>query len=176
MVVDIAHKKRARVIAVHAVGVDGDVDVDDVAVEQLTGVGDAVADDFVDGGAHGLAETPVVERTRVGASPDRFVVHDFVDLVGRDAGFDELARVDEYLGGDGAGFAHRIEFGVGAYERGNRWSRIAGGCVRGFDDVVGDGSAETDDSGPHRRLGDRCRYHLSLAPALSHRTPPSLAV
>ena len=43
----------------------GDIDADDVAVpEDVVVVGDAVADDLVDRGAHGLGESLVVERRR----------------------------------------------------------------------------------------------------------------
>ena len=43
-----------------AVVVEGYVDVEDVAVLQGSVVGDAVADDFVDGGADGFGEEVVV--------------------------------------------------------------------------------------------------------------------
>lgn len=48
-------------VAVVAVVVEGDVEVDDVAVEEDAGVRDTVADDFVDGGAEGFGEVLVVE-------------------------------------------------------------------------------------------------------------------
>ena len=54
--VDVADEERDRRVAVHAVEVDGDVDVDDVAVDQRPAVGDAVADDLVDRGADRLGE------------------------------------------------------------------------------------------------------------------------
>ena len=54
----------------HAVEVDGDVEVDDVAVPQDGRVGDAVADHLVERGAHALREAVVVERARVGATLD----------------------------------------------------------------------------------------------------------
>lgn len=53
-------------VAVVAVVVEGDVEVEDVAVEEDAGVGDAVADDFVGGGADGFGEVHVVEGGRVG--------------------------------------------------------------------------------------------------------------
>ena len=65
---------------------DGDVEVDDVAVLQRPGVGDAVADDLVDRRADALGEAVVVERARVGAALDGEVVDEDVDLVGGDAG------------------------------------------------------------------------------------------
>ena len=48
-------------VAVEAVVVEGDVEVDDVAFEEDALVGDAVADYFVDGGADGFGEVDVVE-------------------------------------------------------------------------------------------------------------------
>lgn len=49
-------------VAVEAAVVESDVDVDNVAVGERARVGDAVADDLVDGCAHGLGEAVVVER------------------------------------------------------------------------------------------------------------------
>ena len=54
-VVDVADEERGVGVAVHAVEVDRDVEVDDVAVDQRAVVGDAVADDLVDRGAQRLA-------------------------------------------------------------------------------------------------------------------------
>jgi hypothetical protein len=45
--------------------VEGDVDVEDVAVLEGALVGDAVADDFVDGCADRFGEVAVVQRGRV---------------------------------------------------------------------------------------------------------------
>ena len=53
-------------VAVEAVVVKGDVEVDDVAFEEDALVGDAVADDFIDGGADGFGEIDVVEGGGVG--------------------------------------------------------------------------------------------------------------
>ena len=47
-------------VAVEAVVVEGDVEVDDVAFEEETLVGNAVADYFVDGCANGFGEVDVV--------------------------------------------------------------------------------------------------------------------
>ena len=53
-------------VAVEAVVVERDVEVDDVAFEEDALVGDAVADDFVDGGADGFGKVDVVEGGGVG--------------------------------------------------------------------------------------------------------------
>ena len=53
-------------VAVEAVVVEGDVEVDDVAFEEDALVGYAVADYFVDGGADGFGEVDVVEGGGVG--------------------------------------------------------------------------------------------------------------
>lgn len=49
-------------VAVVAVVVEGDIDVQDVAVDEDALVGDAVADDFVDGSAYRFREVAVVQR------------------------------------------------------------------------------------------------------------------
>lgn len=52
-------------VAVEAAVVEGDVDVEDVAVLEGALVGDTVADDFVDGCADRFGEVAVVQRGRV---------------------------------------------------------------------------------------------------------------
>ena len=67
------------------------IDVDNVALSQLPAVRDAVADDFVDGGADALWEAAVPQRRRVGPGRDRGLVHGLVDRVGLDPGPNQLA-------------------------------------------------------------------------------------
>lgn len=55
-------------IAVEAAVVEGYVEVQDIAVEEETRVGDAVADDFVGGGADGFGKEVVIKRGGVGLS------------------------------------------------------------------------------------------------------------
>ena len=56
LLVDVTGEEGGVGVAVHAVEVAGDVDVDEVAVLDDAVVGDAVADDFVDAGAQALRE------------------------------------------------------------------------------------------------------------------------
>jgi hypothetical protein len=53
-------------VAVVAFVEEGNVEVEDVAVLEDAGVGDAVADDFVDGGAEGFGKVVVIEGGWVG--------------------------------------------------------------------------------------------------------------
>ena len=81
---------------VHAAGVADpafgrghcDVDIDDVSVlEDLLGIGDAVADHMVDGSAYGLGEAIVAHiGGRAFQLVDDVVVTDLVQLLGADAG------------------------------------------------------------------------------------------
>lgn len=52
-------------VAVVAVVVEGNVDVEDVAVDEDALVGNAVANNFVDGGAYGFREVAVIQRRGV---------------------------------------------------------------------------------------------------------------
>ena len=70
LLVDLADEERGVGVAVDAVEVDRDVEVDDVAVDERAVVGDPVADDLVDRGAQRLGEAVVVERARVAAPVD----------------------------------------------------------------------------------------------------------
>ena len=88
---DVAGQEGGVGVAVHAVDVGGDVDVDDVAVLDHGRVGDAVADDLVERGAARLRESLVAQRRRVGAVVDHVLVGDAVEFVGGHAGRDGLA-------------------------------------------------------------------------------------
>ena len=67
-------------------------DVDDIAVLKLAEVGDAVADDFVHGGADRLGEVEIMEGRRVRAVLDGELVHHAIDLICRHAGPDDTRR------------------------------------------------------------------------------------
>ena len=140
----------------HAVDERGDVDVDDVAVQQLAAVGDAVADDLVDRGAQRLGEVAVVEGARVGAAGDAGLVADAVELVGGDAGGDGLADLDQHLGRDAAGDAHALDL-VGR-ANGARRPRVDGWPVSGVlgpGDAGGHGAAGAQQARAHRGRGRR---------------------
>ena len=96
-------------VAVHAVDVGGDVDVDDVAVLDHRRVRDAVADDLVQRRAAGLREALVAQRRRVGAVVDHVLVGDAVQLVGRHAGSDGLAGLGQRARRDAPGDAHLLD-------------------------------------------------------------------
>ena len=110
---DGAHGIHAAGIAVEAVFFDGDVDVEDVAVFQGFVVGNAVADNVVYGGAAGFGEggIAVVQWCGVAAlHVDMIIVHQLVELIGGNAGFDEIADVVEGFGGQAAELAHFFDF------------------------------------------------------------------
>ena len=110
---DFADGKHAARVAVEAVFFDGEVDIDDVAFFEGFVVGDAVADDVVDGCAagFGVGRVAVVQRGGIAAlNVDVIIVNEFVDFVGGDAGFDELADVVEGFGDEAAQFAHFFDF------------------------------------------------------------------
>ena len=110
---DFADGKHAAGVAVEAVFFDGEVDIDDVAFFEGFVVGDAVADDVVNGCAagFGVGRVAVVQRGGIAAlNVDVIIVNEFVDFVGGDAGFDELADVVEGFGDEAAQFAHFFDF------------------------------------------------------------------
>lgn len=122
-------------IAVVALVVERYVQVDNVAIQQDTLVGNTVADDLVDRGTDGLGEVVVVERRRVGLATmsacsaplvmltasikarlhdsthvalDTLLVHDPVDLIGGDARSDSRRRNVENLSCQPADLAHTL--------------------------------------------------------------------
>lgn len=125
VLVHLAHHHRHRGVAVYSLSIDGDVDVDDVAVGQLAGVGDAVADHFVHRGAYRLGEPPITQRARVGAGHHRRVVDEPVQRVGGHPRHHPLAGPDENLGGQGPGAGHGLQLGRGPHRRRRRAARVA---------------------------------------------------
>ena len=110
---DFADGKHAAGVAVEAVFFDGQVDIDDIAFFEGFVVGDAVADDVVDGCAagFGIGRVAIVQRGGIAAlNVDVIIVNELVDFVGGDTGFDELADVVEGFGDEFAQFAHFFDF------------------------------------------------------------------
>ena len=88
-------RKRQRVAG--GGGVGGGGTVANVAVAHGPQVGDAVADDLVDGGAARLGELVVVERRRVAVAFQAGLVRDPVDLVRRHAHRHRPRRLLQHL-------------------------------------------------------------------------------
>lgn len=108
--VDVADEQGLVGVAVHIVQVGGDVQVEDVAVFEDGGVGDAVADDLVEGGADGLGEAPVVDGGGVGPVVADVFVDEYVNVVGGGAGDRNFLGFDDGSGGDFAGGPHHFYF------------------------------------------------------------------
>ena len=86
IVVDLTDAEGRVGVAVHAVQVDRDIAVDDVAVDEHAVVRDAVADHLIDRRAQRLREALVMQRARIAAAGDTCLVANAIELVGRDAG------------------------------------------------------------------------------------------
>nr|BFF24190.1 hypothetical protein GCM10025732_21550 [Glycomyces mayteni] len=150
---DVPGEERGVAVAVDAADERGDVDVDDVAVAHHRGVGDAVADDLVEGGAAGLGEAAVPERRGVGAQVAQVLVGDGVDPVGGGARDGGLPGLHERVGGDPARDPHLLDrlgvLDLGAGERG----RAGLPDVLRAADRVGDAAAGTLPSGAQGGTG-----------------------
>ena len=59
---DVAHSIHAAGVAVPAVDNEGYVDVDDIALAQGFGAGDAMTDDVIERGARGMGVAPIIQR------------------------------------------------------------------------------------------------------------------
>ena len=106
---DLADIEHAAGVAMPAVDDGGDVDIDDVAVQQLAVAGNAVADDMVDRGADRAREAAIVQRRRNRLVGDDEIVAQLVQLAGGDAGLDMGRDKVERLRRQAAGPAHRVE-------------------------------------------------------------------
>mmetsp|Transcript_23798 Transcript_23798/g.81332 ORF Transcript_23798/g.81332 Transcript_23798/m.81332 type:complete len:306 (+) Transcript_23798:95-1012(+) len=109
-VVGLPDDVRLVQVAVEAVFVDGDVDVDDVAFDKLAEVGDAVADDFVDRRTNGTRKVVVVQRRRVRAQLHRLLKGDAVDFGGGSANLHGAAGGVQHLPPHLADGAHALDF------------------------------------------------------------------
>ena len=67
-IVYVSGHKHFAAIPVVSIDVDGDIEIDDIAVLQGSIVGDAVTNDFVDAGTTTFGETVIVEGGRVGSA------------------------------------------------------------------------------------------------------------
>ena len=81
--------------------IDGDVEIDDISVDEWSLVGNSMTDDLIDGSAAGFGESVVVERRRITVSFHAGFVHDSVDLVRRHPDADRCrALVQDLFGED----------------------------------------------------------------------------
>ena len=111
--------------AVHAAGVrevpaldGGHVNVDDVAIlKDVLLVGEAVADDVVDRGAHAVGIALEVEVGRYGVVRREVLLDPAVDVHGRDTCGDVLANVVEYAHVDGGRGLDALDVRGGLEER-----------------------------------------------------------
>lgn len=79
--VDLTDQVGLIQIAVETTIVAGHVQVDNITLLEHTLVGNAVANDLVDGSAHGFGEVVIIEGGRVRATLDGRFVHNSVNLI-----------------------------------------------------------------------------------------------
>lgn len=110
----------------------GYIDIDNISVLEDGGhVGDPVTDHFVQARAAGFGEAVIVQGRGVGASFDRFTVHDHVDFVRGHPNFDLTGHRVENFAGNQAGGTHGGDvFGALDFDHPGQ------GRVAGFGDTV----------------------------------------
>ena len=81
----LSDRVRGIQVAVEALMVQGDVEVDNVAILERPLVGDTVADDLIDRGADALGVSMVSKWAWVAVALDGLLKDDLVNLVGGDA-------------------------------------------------------------------------------------------
>ena len=106
------HQKHLAGVAVVAVLLHGHVDIDDVAVLQSFGAGDAVTDHMIDRGADRFGEAAIIERGGDGLLlVDDIIVAELIKFARGDAAFDPGADLFQHLGREPARHAHLFDFG-----------------------------------------------------------------
>ena len=147
LLVHVADEQGLVGIAVHAVQVRGHIQVEDIAVLQHRGVRNTVADDLVQGGAHGLRVAAVIHGGGVRAVVANVLVDQHVNLVGGGAGHANLGCFNDGACRDLAGCANPLNFLGGVHVR--VVTLVGGGLthVLGANNVRGDRAHGGDASG-----------------------------
>lgn len=99
-------------VPVPAIDDGRDVDVDDIAVFQDRGIGDPVADDFVDANAATFGVLLVPQGGRLVAMIVGPLMDHFVDFEGRDSGLNVGPKEIHQFGVHAAGTPHHVALGV----------------------------------------------------------------
>jgi hypothetical protein len=108
---DIADEEHAAGVAVPAVDDDGHVDIDDVAVLQALGTGNAVADDMIDADARRMAVAAVEDGGGHGTAVEHEIADHFIEIDSQRFGHYVRHQHVERFGGQPSGSAHPGERG-----------------------------------------------------------------
>jgi hypothetical protein len=92
-----------------------DIHVDDVAIRQPLRPRDTVADDLVDGRAHALRKTEIVERCGARTCAQGVGMDEIVDLVRGDSGANDATHGVQRCGGHSANLPHVLDFSGGLH-------------------------------------------------------------
>lgn len=92
---------------------DGDIDIHDIAIEELFIARNAVAHHVVDGCADGFWEAFVIEWSRDCAVCFDHFAAEVIEMFGCDARLDVVGDHVEDFGGELSGFAHAFEISLG---------------------------------------------------------------
>lgn len=116
-------------IAVPSIDDEGNVDIDDIALDEFAIAGDAVTDDVINGGADSLWKAAIIE-----GSGERLVIAgegegEVIELSGGNSGMDVFDKHIEGFGGETASASHRGE-GVGVVEGDLARLGMVAGCGR----------------------------------------------
>ena len=131
-------------VAMHAIHVTRDVEVNDVAVLQHARIGNAMANHFVHRSAHTLWVTRIIQWTRVRAALNAQVVHIHINFIGGDSWTNKLSGKPEYFGSSRTCNAHALD-NFRRLHCGFLPTRdLAGLCVRRLHNVFRNSSHWTD--------------------------------
>src|SRR5262245_40022979 len=107
--IDGASEKGGVRVAVYAIDIGGDIDVDDVAVADNGRIGDAVADHLVERRAQRLGVSPIAERGRICAMGDEEFVSDLIEFIGGNSWPYRLSDGDQRLRSQLSRTAHPVD-------------------------------------------------------------------
>ena len=106
--INFANKESCIGVAMHAVHVTRNVEVDDVAVVHNSGVGNAVADDFIQTCAHTLGVVVIVQRAWVCPTLNCFFVHKYINVICGHAGLHKVSGQLQNFCSHVAGITHAL--------------------------------------------------------------------
>ena len=103
------HEESGVRITVHAVEIGGDVDIADVTLGEHGGIGDAVADHFIEGTAQALGKASVAKCGGVCAEITEVLMSDAIQLIRGDSRLDVFTHELQGVCSNSAGLAHGVD-------------------------------------------------------------------
>lgn len=109
----VADQKGLGTIAMEAIIIHGDVNIDNISIDQGGTVRNSMTHNFVDRGATTFWKLVVIQWGRIGTARNNLTMNNFVDIICENAWCDHAAGNVQNLSGQSAGYTHFFNVLVG---------------------------------------------------------------